>query len=316
MSSSPFIVHLSSNQAVVTFVNPNQLSTPTGFSYSGLSENSVTLSWNAVSNAQKYVLRKGSTVIYQGSGISFTDGSIEPGGVYVYSVIATATGYYDSASASQTVTNLPRVPTPTLLLASQGDAYAKLSIVSNFSESTQLVLSKNGVVIASHAGSAQGDPWTYTDNQLLPNTTYLYEVYQQPSQNYYRSLTVSLQVRLTDFSSVMRQQDYLRSLKRPFTKLCRLRFLNPNTTTAFALDNSRKNKRSRAFISNGSVSANLQNGQRISATVTLENTVQQVPGWRVGMLRPDGLRIISSGVSDASHVLNPVQFPDIAVRHA
>ncbi|MBR7896196.1 hypothetical protein KDW83_30280 [Burkholderia multivorans] len=34
------------------------------------------------------------------------------------------------------------------------------------------------------------------------------------------------------------------------------------------------------------------------------------------MLRPDGLRIISSGVSDASHVLNPVQFPDIAVRHA
>ncbi|WP_053293374.1 PCYCGC motif-containing (lipo)protein [Burkholderia pseudomallei] len=53
-----------------------------------------------------------------------------------------------------------------------------------------------------------------------------------------------------------------------------------------------------------------------SAAITLENTVQQIPGWRVGMLRPDGLRIISSGVSDASHVLNPVQFPDKAVRHA
>ncbi|WP_281663756.1 MULTISPECIES: PCYCGC motif-containing (lipo)protein [Paraburkholderia] len=46
------------------------------------------------------------------------------------------------------------------------------------------------------------------------------------------------------------------------------------------------------------------------------NPVQQVPGWRAGMLRPDGLRIIPAGRSDASHVLNPNQFADKAVRHA
>ncbi|PRH04372.1 hypothetical protein C6T60_16205 [Burkholderia multivorans] len=34
------------------------------------------------------------------------------------------------------------------------------------------------------------------------------------------------------------------------------------------------------------------------------------------MLRPDGLRIIPSGVSDASRVLDPAQFSDKAVRHA
>ncbi|MBU7440625.1 hypothetical protein A8H39_03840 [Paraburkholderia fungorum] len=34
------------------------------------------------------------------------------------------------------------------------------------------------------------------------------------------------------------------------------------------------------------------------------------------MLRPDGLRIIPSGRSDASHVLDPAQFSDKAVRHS
>ncbi|MFL9912705.1 PCYCGC motif-containing lipoprotein [Paraburkholderia fungorum] len=38
--------------------------------------------------------------------------------------------------------------------------------------------------------------------------------------------------------------------------------------------------------------------------------------WHVGMLRPDGLRIIPSGRSDASHVLNPNQFTDKDVRHS
>ena len=39
-------------------------------------------------------------------------------------------------------------------------------------------------------------------------------------------------------------------------------------------------------------------------------------GWTVGELREDGLRIIPSGRSDASAVLDPAQFADSAVRHA
>jgi hypothetical protein len=39
-------------------------------------------------------------------------------------------------------------------------------------------------------------------------------------------------------------------------------------------------------------------------------------GWKVGMLRANGLRIIPSGRSDASHVLNPQQFSQPAVRDA
>ncbi|MCE4547756.1 MULTISPECIES: PCYCGC motif-containing (lipo)protein [Caballeronia] len=38
--------------------------------------------------------------------------------------------------------------------------------------------------------------------------------------------------------------------------------------------------------------------------------------WHIGMLRPDGLRIIPSGRSDASHVLSPNKFVAKDVRHA
>lgn len=56
-----------------------------------------------------------------------------------------------------------------------------------------------------------------------------------------------------------------------FIKLARLRFLNPDGTTAFALDNDPYNERSAAFIRGGNVSCNLQNGQRWAANVTLAN---------------------------------------------
>ena len=57
-----------------------------------------------------------------------------------------------------------------------------------------------------------------------------------------------------------------------FLKLARLRFLNPNGSTAFALDNDPYNKRNGAYIRGGSVTCNLQNGSRWTANVTLANT--------------------------------------------
>lgn len=64
---------------------------------------------------------------------------------------------------------------------------------------------------------------------------------------------------------------YLNALRGPFVKLCRLRFLNPDGSTAFALDNNAMGARSGAFVQDGSVSVNLQNGQRRQASVTLSN---------------------------------------------
>lgn len=64
---------------------------------------------------------------------------------------------------------------------------------------------------------------------------------------------------------------YLSALRQPFLKLCRLRFLNPDGSTAFSVDANVMNRRSGAFIASGSSSMRWQNGRRRSADVTLQN---------------------------------------------
>lgn len=64
---------------------------------------------------------------------------------------------------------------------------------------------------------------------------------------------------------------YLDVLGGDFVKLAKLEFLQPDGTVAFAIDNNAGNKRSGAFIQDGTLSVNLQNGQRRKVSVTLSN---------------------------------------------
>ena len=74
---------------------------------------------------------------------------------------------------------------------------------------------------------------------------------------------------MTDYE---RYADYLQMLRKPFQKLCRLRFLQPDGSTAFMLDNQRNgNRDSTAFIAQGNISYNWQNGRRTNASVTIDN---------------------------------------------
>ena len=66
--------------------------------------------------------------------------------------------------------------------------------------------------------------------------------------------------------------DYLQMLRKPFQKLCRLRFLQPDGSTAFMLDNRRDGARAGAFIADGTITHNWQNGRRTNVTVTIDNT--------------------------------------------
>lgn len=64
-------------------------------------------------------------------------------------------------------------------------------------------------------------------------------------------------------------QDYLKQLKTAYTKVCRARFLNADGTTAFAVDNDPHSERNTALIvESGSLTCNLQNGQRRSLPLT------------------------------------------------
>ena len=75
----------------------------------------------------------------------------------------------------------------------------------------------------------------------------------------------------TPLTNQQKFQMYLSALNGEFIKVCRLRFLNPDGSTAFALDNNPLNRRSGAFIQEGNLSCNLQNGQRRMADVRLVN---------------------------------------------
>lgn len=68
---------------------------------------------------------------------------------------------------------------------------------------------------------------------------------------------------------------YLETIKNPFQKTCRLRFLQPDGSTAFALDDNYQRKSNKAFIADGSLTVNLQNGQRRSASIALDNVNDQ-----------------------------------------
>lgn len=56
-----------------------------------------------------------------------------------------------------------------------------------------------------------------------------------------------------------------------YKKLCRVRFLNPNGSPRLVIDNDPMNPETAAFVESGSVSVNLQNGVRRTASITLAN---------------------------------------------
>ena len=68
---------------------------------------------------------------------------------------------------------------------------------------------------------------------------------------------------------------YYYMLRQPFIKLCRLRFLNPDYSTAFSVDNNALNKKSGAFIADGTLTVNLQNGARRSLSVKFANVDEE-----------------------------------------
>ncbi len=68
-----------------------------------------------------------------------------------------------------------------------------------------------------------------------------------------------------------RYVSYLNQIETAFTKIARLEFLNPGGGVAFALDNNAMNTRSGAFLQEGTITCNWNNGRRRQATVTLAN---------------------------------------------
>lgn len=256
-----------SDPASISTGNKPQLANVTNLAASQ-TVSSATLTWTAAPHATSYDVYRDGTKMGTVTGNRFTDNTTQPGGTYRYTVYSKASGYYTSTGVSITVGVKPQIETPTLIEASQTQTSTTLNwSVRDYGATVTYTLRRDGALI--YQGSAK----TYTDTGLITGQTYLYSVVAAiPGSGYYDSPAATIQILIgRDYTTVDRQKDYLKQLRTSFVKLCRLRFLNPNGTTAYALDNNPRNKRSRAFIASGSVTANLQNGQRVSATVTLDN---------------------------------------------
>lgn len=229
---------------------------------------SVTLRWTAAADATKYAVYRDGKKLGTRTATNYTDSTTQPGTTYRYTVYSQASGYYDSTGASVTVNTQPQIETPDLIESSQTPTSVALNwTLKDYGATVTYTLRRDGELI--YQGSAK----SYSDTGLTTGQTYVYSLTAAiPGSGYYDSNPAVLNVLVgRDMNTIDRQTDYLKQLRTPFVKLCRLRFLNPNGTTAYALDNNPRNKRSHAFIASGSVTGNLQNGQRLSATVTLDN---------------------------------------------
>lgn len=105
----------------------------------------------------------------------------------------------------------------------------------------------------------------YRDAKYYTNTGAYTTFYNGADGHYYTVLAPQFSY------SAQNYQTYLSCLEKPFIKLVRLRFLQPDGSIAFALDNNAGNHLSDCFISEGSLSVNLQNGVRRTCPVTLSN---------------------------------------------
>lgn len=126
----------------------------------------------------------------------------------------------------------------------------------------------NFVAIIGAAGA------TYRPSSMSIGTFYYYCIATNQLHNSSRSNqsnTAAIIITDTRLSKNEQWLLYLRTLKTDFLKLCRLDFLQPDGSVAFSIDNNPRNPRSSAFIQDGTLDVNLQNGQRRKASVTLSN---------------------------------------------
>lgn len=254
----------SSESEKLTVKNLSQLPVPGALHTTALSETSVSFSWLPVSRATSYVVHTSSGQTYMAFSTSYSVPS-EPGASLEIEVRSFAANYYVSEPARLTIVNKSRIPALGISELSNTQNSVSVGWSAN-PNATSYVLRKDGQIVYS------GTERVYVDSGLTLHATHTYSVTAIAGSGYYNSLPSTVTVRVgNEFTTVDSQQDYMEMLRHPFTKLCRIRFLNPDGTTAFALDNNPVNPKSKAFIADGVISGSWQNGQRYTASVTLNN---------------------------------------------
>ena len=129
----------------------------------------------------------------------------------------------------------------------------------------------DGFLRVTYPPNYQGTTFSMSGNKLFAQTDNSFYIPTFALSN--GILTASVEV---DDDSSSRFIQYLKAVRKPFKKLSKLEFLNPDNSVAFSLDSNRERKfsgahDSRAFIQSGNLNVSLQNGKRRNASVQLSN---------------------------------------------
>ena len=297
---------------------------------SATSNGTITYQWQRSSNNSTWSNISGET------SSSYRPPTSTAGTMY-YRCVATSTGGTQTQSANSNSASIK------VIQATAPVFLYDLSAIDRTYNAGDVASAINGTAIASNGtityqwykSTDGGSSWypisgatnaTYTPETIIGGTAY-YRVVATNIVGTSSASATSNAAKITVANVILdynaKWSQYINSIGKPFIKLARLDFLQPNGSVLFSIDNNPLNKRSGAFIQEGSLSVNLQNGARRVATVTLSNLDgeydynvnklwfgQQVRLWE-GMILPSGHDFyISQGVfyvKDPNEVYEPGQ---------
>lgn len=228
----------SAPQSGTTLGNPP--ATPTGLTVETATETSLTVSWNASTGATSYqVFRDANsggsftTKVYDGTGVSFTDGSLSSGVTYYYEVQATNQSGSSAKSIWQAGTTAVE-PAPTGLTVGS-PTFTSLTVSWNqASGATGYRVVRDTNVGGTFATQAyNGTDTQFTDTSLASGDTYYYRV-QSTTGSSMSALSdpVSGTVSLSPIMPISAAGSFSYSLSLSSHKDVYFVFSNPTTTSA------------------------------------------------------------------------------------
>jgi hypothetical protein len=132
-------------------------------------ERSVTLTWNAVTGATKYELKRNNSIVYTGTNLAYTDIDVTPGTTYSYELKALNTSGA-SISAIIEISTKKEVPKAPTNFKSTPASTSMLLTWDTIFGAEKYELSRNGKIVYV------GEINQYKDSSLIPATTYNYSL--------------------------------------------------------------------------------------------------------------------------------------------
>ncbi|MGO8674134.1 MAG: choice-of-anchor tandem repeat GloVer-containing protein, partial [Capsulimonadaceae bacterium] len=159
------------------------LSTPTGLTAVG-ANNSVSLSWNAVTGATSYSIYRATTTGAEGSSAvalatttSYTDTGLTNGVKYFYKVAAVNSSGTSTQSTEASATPEPAVPAaPTGLAATAGNTQVSLSWTASLEATAYTVYRATTSGAEGSTPISSATSTSYTNTGLTNGVTYFYKV--------------------------------------------------------------------------------------------------------------------------------------------